>query len=244
MLNQWMLFIALFLILGDASTAHAQSAGGSDKAAATKPAGSRSRTRSWRRRRRSLCSILRAVSRRGPRGYAADNAPSLRSPQLMGAAPGSYLWTAISYGRPNTPMAAFQDTLGGPLSHDEQHGLMDWLIKESGVERAPVADVPVNGDAEQGKAVYAKHCAECHGENGEGGTGTVVAHPVFLATTSDAFIRYTIAKGRDGTPMMAYADKLSAAEIDNVVAFLRSRATGWTRPSPSLPHRPILQMQS
>lgn len=167
-------------------------------------------------------------------GYAADNAPSLRSPQLMGAAPGSYLWSAISYGRPNTPMAAFQDTLGGPLSHDEQHSLMDWLIKESGVVRAPVADVPVTGDAEQGQAIYTKHCAECHGENGEGGTGTVVAHPVFLATASDAFIRYTIAKGRDGTPMMAYGDTLSAAEIDNVVAFLRSRATGWTETIPEL----------
>ena len=96
-----------------------------------------------------------------------------------------------------------------------------------------MADVPVNGDAEQGKAIYAKHCAECHGENGEGGTGTVVGHPV-PRDSLDAFIRYTIAKGRDGTPMMAYADKLSAAEIDNVVAFLRSRATGWTETIPEL----------
>ena len=234
MLNQWSLFLALLLTLAGTSPAHAQATGDSAKAAATKAAtkghghghgvdGAAVYAR--------YCALCHGADREG---YAADNAPSLRSPQLMGAAPGSYLWTAISYGRPNTPMAAFQDTLGGPLSHDQQHGLMDWLIKESGVQRAPVADVPVNGDAEQGKAVYAKHCAECHGENGEGGTGTVVAHPVFLATASDAFIRYTIAKGRDGTPMMAYADKLSAAEIDNVVAFLRSRATGWEETIPEL----------
>jgi len=234
MLNHWMLFLALFFLLGDASTAHAQAAGGSEKAGASKAEtkghghghgvdGAAVYAR--------YCALCHGADREG---YAADNAPSLRSPQLMGAAQGTYLWTAISYGRPNTPMAAFQDTLGGPLSHDEQHGLMNWLIKESGVERTPVADVPVSGDAEQGKAVYAKHCAECHGVNGEGGTGTVVAHPVFLATASDSFIRYTIANGRDGTPMTAYADKLSAAEIDNVVAFLRSRATGWKETNPEL----------
>jgi len=131
-------------------------------------------------------------------------------------------------------MAAFQDTLGGPLSHDAQHALMDWLIKESGVKRTPVADTPVVGDAKQGRAVYAQHCAECHGVNAEGGSGTVLAHPVFLATASDAFIRHTIANGRDGTPMVAYKDKLAEAEINNVVAFLRSRATGWEETIPEL----------
>ena len=76
------------------------------------------------------CALCHGADRQG---YAADEAPSLRSPQLIGAAPGSYLWTAISYGRPNTAMAAFQDSLGGPLSHDAQHALMDWLIEESGL---------------------------------------------------------------------------------------------------------------
>ena len=242
MLNPWTVFLALFLVMGCGAPAHAQTTKDSTKQATAKGHGhAHGHGVDGAAVYARYCALCHGADREG---YAADNAPSLRSPQLMGAAPGSYLWSAISYGRPNTPMAAFQDTLGGPLSHDEQHGLMDWLIKESGVVRAPVADVPVNGDAEQGKAIYAKHCAECHGENGEGGTGTVVAHPVFLATASDAFIRYTIAKGRDGTPMMAYADKLSAAEIDNVVAFLARVRRDGQRPSPSLPHRPILQMQS
>lgn len=177
------------------------------------------------------CALCHGDDRQG---YAADDAPSLRSPQLIGSAPGSYLWTAISYGRPNTPMAAFQDTLGGPLSHDAQHALMDWLIKESGVKRTPVKDEPVVGDATLGTKVYEQHCAECHGAEGEGGTGTALAHPVFLATASDAFIRHTIANGRDGTPMTAFAERLSEPEINNVVAFLRSRATGWKESTPTL----------
>jgi rhodanese-related sulfurtransferase len=37
-----------------------------------------------------------------------------------------------------------------------------------------------------------------------------------------AFIRHAIANGRPGTKMEAFADKLSIAEIDGVVAFVRS----------------------
>ena len=149
------------------------------------------------------CALCHGADREG---YAADHAPSLRSKQLMGSAPGSYLWTSISYGRPNTAMAAFQDSLGGPLSHDAQHALMDWLLEESGHERTPVEDTPVVGTPANGATVYTRHCAECHGARGEGGTGTALANPVFLATASDAFIRHTIAHGRDGTPMKAYVD--------------------------------------
>lgn len=177
------------------------------------------------------CALCHGDDRQG---YAADEAPSLRSPQLMGSAPGSYLWTTISYGRPNTAMAAFQDTLGGPLSHDAQHALMDWLIEKSGVERQPVEDTPVAGNSIQGKAVYAKHCAECHGSQGEGGSGTALSHPVFLATASDAFIRHTIANGRDETPMTAFSGRLSDTQINDVVAYLRSRATGWEESTPKL----------
>lgn len=170
------------------------------------------------------CALCHGADREG---YAADEAPSLRSPQLIASAPGGYLWSAIAYGRPNTAMAAFADTQGGPLSHDAQHVLMDWLIEESGLKRKPIADSPVVGDPVSGAKQYKKHCAECHGESGEGGSGTALAHPVFLATASDSFIRHTVANGRDGTPMLAYEDRLSETQINDVVSFLRSRATDW-----------------
>jgi len=177
------------------------------------------------------CALCHGDNREG---YAADDSPSLISPELMGAASGGYLWNAVSYGRPGTPMAAFADSQGGPLSHGAQHALMDWLIEESGVERKPVEDVPVAGDAALGASVYAKHCASCHGAQGEGGTGTALANPVHLATASDAFIRYTVANGRTGTPMAAFAGTLSDSEINDVVAFLRSRAVGWEATEPVL----------
>lgn len=177
------------------------------------------------------CALCHGADREG---YAADHSPSLRSPELMGSAPGGYLWSAVTYGRPGTPMAAFAASQGGPLSHGDQHILMDWLFKKANVQRTPVADVPVVGDATLGAAVYDTHCAECHGAKGEGGTGTALANPVYLATASDAFIRHAVANGRTGTPMAAFAERLSDADIDNVVAFLRSRAVGWEAGDPVL----------
>ena len=177
------------------------------------------------------CALCHGADREG---YAADDSPSLRSPELMGTAPGGFLWSAVYYGRPGTPMAAFADTQGGPLSHDEQHALMDWLIKSAKVIRNPVKDVPVVGDAQKGGEIYADNCADCHGAKGEGGTGTALANPIYLATASDSFIHHSIANGRSGTPMNAFVGRLSDEDINNVVSFLRSRALGWEAGEPAL----------
>jgi len=177
------------------------------------------------------CALCHGENREG---YAADHAPSLRSPEFIGKAPGGYLWWAIAYGRPGTAMAGFEDKHGGPISHDAMHALMDWLFESSGVERDPVEDRLVAGDAELGESVYQAHCSTCHGPQGEGGTGTALANPVFLATASDAFIHHSVNNGRSGTPMPGFSDTLTDGEIDNVVAYLRSRAVGWTASYPTL----------
>jgi cytochrome c oxidase cbb3-type subunit III len=175
------------------------------------------------------CALCHGADREG---HAADHAPSLRSPELLGAADPGFLWSAIAFGRPGTAMAAFSKDQGGPLSHETQHALFDWLLQESGVESRPIPDQPVEGDVQVGAKVYAEHCASCHGVEGEGGTGTALGNPVFLATASDAFIRHTIREGRSGVPMPGFAGTLPDSSIDAVVAFLRSRAVGWHAPAP------------
>ncbi|MEN0062264.1 MAG: c-type cytochrome [Myxococcota bacterium] len=175
------------------------------------------------------CALCHGEDREG---YAADYAPSLRSPELLGAAPQGYLWTAISYGRPGTAMAAFAEQQGGPLTQDNQRTLYEWLLDASDVPREPVEDATIEGNPELGAAVYQSHCAACHGEDGAGGTGTALANQVFLATASDTFIRHTVVHGRSGTPMLGFADRLSEDEVNGVVAFLRSRSVGWDAPPP------------
>ncbi|MEM9305153.1 MAG: c-type cytochrome, partial [Pseudomonadota bacterium] len=85
-----------------------------------------------------------------------------------------------------------------------------------------------------GAAIYANRCAECHGANGQGITAPSLGDQALLAAASDHFLRYAIVNGRDGTPMQSFADELSDAEIDGVVAYLRSQSSGWSPSAPTL----------
>jgi cytochrome c oxidase cbb3-type subunit 3 len=85
-------------------------------------------------------------------------------------------------------------------------------------------------------------CAVCHGAHGEGykaDQAPALAHPDFLATVSDDFLRFAITFGRQGTTMSAWSSTaggpLSDADVDAVVLFLRS----WqTRPTASVDDSP------
>jgi rhodanese-related sulfurtransferase/cytochrome c553 len=109
-----------------------------------------------------------------------------------------------------------------------------WLKEQVGVEPDEAFPSVVNGDIDLGREVFADQCAVCHGEHGEGQMGPAIGNPAMLSMTTDNFLRYAIEKGRDGTDMPAFGDILTAAEIDNVTAFLRSRAAGWDVESPEL----------
>ena len=184
------------------------------------------------------CSLCHGADREG---YAADNAPSLRTPDLYDRAPLSFVWLTISYGRPGTPMAAFSKEQGGPLDHDAQQRLVSWLVEESGVKApTPIAAAAVPGDVARGEQVYAERCDSCHGARGEGVSAPALANPVLLATASDALLRDVITRGRAGTPMLSYAETLTPQAIDDVTAFLRSRAAGWSAPAPVVLRPPEL----
>ncbi len=170
-------------------------------------------------------------------GYAADFAPSLRSKSLMATTQSprssyNYLSHAISYGRPGTAMAPYAKSQGGPLADDDIALLIQWMHELSGVKKPIEMSVdPIAGDAAKGKTIYANKCASCHGSKGEGISAPALGNPMLLATASDAFLRYTIAEGRDGTPMPSFKDSLNKSDINAVTAYIRSRASGWSAPN-------------
>jgi mono/diheme cytochrome c family protein len=73
---------------------------------------------------------------------------------------------------------------------------------------ALAAAVPVS--AADGAAVYAKHCASCHGPDGQGGTGKAVRGK------SAAFIKEVV----EFHPPPMDKIKLSAADTDAVATYL------------------------
>jgi mono/diheme cytochrome c family protein/rhodanese-related sulfurtransferase len=178
------------------------------------------------------CALCHGENREG---YAADFAPSLRSHSLMATAQSSnFLRYTIQYGRANTAMAGYYKEQGGPLEYIDVELILKWLNESSGVEKPiELSRDPIKGDVQLGSRIYGEKCAACHGSNGEGISAPALGNPMLLATATDHFLRYAIAEGRDGTPMLAFKDSLSGDEIDAVTAFLRSRASGWDVPEPT-----------
>lgn len=177
------------------------------------------------------CALCHGENREG---YAADNAPSLRSHSLLATSKyTNFMRYTIQFGRGNSAMAGYLDAQGGPMEYIEIELLLKWLYETAEVEEPiKLSRDPVLGDIELGATLYAQNCVDCHGEKGEGVSAPALANPMLLATATDHFLRYAISEGRDGTPMIAYKDQLSKDEIDGLTAFLRSRASGWDIPKP------------
>jgi mono/diheme cytochrome c family protein/rhodanese-related sulfurtransferase len=187
-------------------------------------------------RYQQYCALCHGPDRAG---HANDHAPSLRSSSLLATGTPVVVGEAIAYGRPGTPMGAYHVEMGGPLTRQEIRELAFWLMDRAPVDPIKVAD-RVEGDIALGAEVYAANCASCHGARGEGGTGTALGNATMLALTPDGFLRHAIENGREGTPMVAFKNQLSPAQIDGVTAFLRSRSAGWQVPEPMLHAPPAL----
>jgi mono/diheme cytochrome c family protein len=85
------------------------------------------------------------------------------------------------------------------------------------------------GDAKAGHTVYKAHCEMCHGANGEGNPKLAkMLHATIpdlgskaVQSLTDAQMREVIEKGKAKMPPV---HGLSAAEITNVIAFVRTLA--------------------
>ena len=100
------------------------------------------------------------------------------------------------------------------------------ITNKSAPSTAPPITAPPDEFA-TARATYAKRCAICHGEKGEGGTAEVegkkIKGPPFRSGHAlrhpDADFVKQIFKGGEGMP--AFGDKLSKKEIDELVRFIR-----------------------
>jgi mono/diheme cytochrome c family protein/rhodanese-related sulfurtransferase len=132
-------------------------------------------------------------------------------------------------------MGPYLKDMGGPMTLGEIRDLVGWLMVQANARFAPSRPeelAPVRGDTRLGKQIYERNCKSCHGTKGEGGggkiRGTALGNTAMLSVTPDSFIQRAIVQGRQNTNMPSWAEKLTDHEIDSTVAFLRTRAKGWT----------------
>jgi cbb3-type cytochrome c oxidase subunit III len=156
-------------------------------------------------------------------GYAADNAPALASPTFRASASTAFLQSAIERGRAGTAMAGYGKAVGGPLDPAEVDALIAF-IRAGAPPPPPLPPKASKGDPGKGAAVYAAHCETCHGTATQRGNAVHLANPMVLETASDAFLRVAIRDGRPGTPMEPWHGKLTDAEIEDTIAYVRSLA--------------------
>jgi mono/diheme cytochrome c family protein len=85
-------------------------------------------------------------------------------------------------------------------------------------------------DLEQGRAIYERHCADCHGPEGRGDGRLAISlspRPGNLVSAqtsakSDQELLKIIAKGRPRTAMGGWDDRLSQEDQVAVLAYIRS----------------------
>lgn len=167
----------------------------------------------------------------GNKGAGGIGTP-LALPSFQATIDNDYLRNTIRLGRPGRVMPP------STMSETEIEAVVSFMRTWHKGAAPRISITPIHGDAERGRPLYVKHCATCHGANGEGGKGTGVTfsrprnlpiippalnNPGFLASASDAVIKTTLIRGRNGTPMVSFLKKgLKEQDIDDIVSFVRS----------------------
>ena len=139
------------------------------------------------------------------------------------AASRTALYRALADGVPGTAMPRYSGYDAATL-----RALLDYTASLPSVAGSRAAWKPGTGDVANGKLLFSRSCAGCHGDAGQGKTGPGLATPGFQKAASAEFIAMTVVRGRAGTPMPAFGrdsvnyPKLSAQDVLDLTAFVRS----------------------
>ncbi|OGX40026.1 MAG: hypothetical protein A3D87_08320 [Omnitrophica WOR_2 bacterium RIFCSPHIGHO2_02_FULL_50_17] len=172
----------------------------------------------------SSCAQCHGVSPRAMVG------PAVLSEGFLKQASDSFIKNMIMYGRSHTQMRPAFKGEGGiiELNEEEVNSVVAYIRS---LEENPVVlegKSSVQGDSQVGKALFARNCAQCHGEFGEGGNGPAIGKKGFLETVSDGFIFAMMRMGRGDSEMKAFPPhgsgfaSLSDKDAADIISFLRS----------------------
>jgi mono/diheme cytochrome c family protein len=187
----------------------------------------------------SRCAVCHGVNGRAdtPVGRLLKPPPrNFADPVEMARVTVDRTYQAIKEGRPGTAMAAW----GQILSETEIGDLIDY-IHALAPPRAPTRTAE-QLSIEVGRRIYMRECSFCHGAEGRADTEAAkalnppprkFADPVEMARLDDGRMYSAIKLGRPGTAMGGRGELLSAAEIIDVMRYVRTLVqplpTGMTR---------------
>jgi len=172
---------------------------------------------------------LFCVACHGPEGegrrYAEQGfgVPALANQDFQAVASEDFLLFTLIEGRGGRMMASWSSRVSR-LQDGEVREIAGALRRWRSPFRATGTILQARGSRSDGEKTYGLLCAQCHGENGEGGLAKGITNPEFLAIASDQFLLETIMKGRSNTAMPAWS-RLTDQELRNLLAFVRGLQT-------------------
>ena len=134
--------------------------------------------------------------------------PPHNDPLFLAIVPDEVLKQVITEGRTGTPMTAFEMEMGGPLTKTQidilAKGIKKRWASADEVKKQPppyLLSSAKAGDKKAGLKVFARDCAMCHGERGQGGdVAGAINDTAFLCSSA---IRYCDATSSLAGPILA-----------------------------------------
>jgi cbb3-type cytochrome c oxidase subunit III len=159
-----------------------------------------------------------------------ETGPAILNKDFLEAAGNNYLYHTIGYGRSHTAMFGWKGQTAGDtrIEDDQIVNIIAYMKSTQQLDWDYIYAGSNPGNATTGGQVFRKHCAECHGAEGQGTWAPALNNQDFLSAATNGFILATITIGRAGTEMPPWGrgeqdhPALSGKERQDLVAFVRS----------------------
>ncbi len=150
--------------------------------------------------------------------------PAIMNQDFLRVASSDFINFTVLHGRSNRQMASWAPDISGfTMTELSEVGEQVHSATRSNWELSSV--IPINGNAENGKKIFANNCVSCHGQNGKGGVAVALNQESFLKWASDVFILKTLMQGRENTAMPAWKE-FENKEIRDLLTYMRSWFSG------------------
>ncbi len=163
------------------------------------------------------------VACHGSDGLGTTLAPALNAP-VVREQNAADLERTLRLGVPGTLMAGW----GKSLDNEQVAALLELMLRWDEIPSGaiPAPDQPILVTAESlalGAELYTASCSNCHGPEGQGSQRAPSLNVrAYLADTPDSALEQIITLGVPETAMPAWGDRMSEAQIQAVVGFIRS----------------------
>lgn len=166
------------------------------------------------------------VACHGSNGQGTPLAPALNSPALRTERTPEQLANSIQNGVAGTVMPAWGQTLTAEQVANLVALIRQWeALPADALPEPPAQPIIVTEKLlTSGAELYAQTCARCHGAEGQGTrrAPALNVRTFFDQYTADAALLQVVSRGVPGTAMPAWGDRLSARELEGIVAFIRT----------------------